>query len=97
MRLDGALLDDELRRDLRIGEPSGDERSTSSSRAVSSLSCAGSSEAGRAARANRRIRRHVTDGSIRASPAAMQRTAPTSCSGGASFSRNPLALILSVS
>src|SRR3954452_17849933 len=64
---------------------------TSSSRAVSSSRPRGGSAGVGAALANSWIRRRVIDGASSASPSATTRMPATSCSGGTSLSRKPLA------
>jgi hypothetical protein len=66
-------------------------RRTSVSRAVSFAAISGVGAAGRTDRVKRAMSRRVTLGSMRASPAATQRTAVMSWSAGASLSRKPLA------
>jgi hypothetical protein len=74
-----------------LERPRAISRRTSVSRWVSAPSVDGNGGSGRGWRAKSAIRRRVTDGASRASPAATTRTAWTSSAAVASLSRKPLA------
>jgi hypothetical protein len=92
VRLDRVLAQDELARDLRVGQAAGDGPQHVELALREPGERAGTvPRAGRGARANSAMSLRVTDGASSASPAAATRTASSSRSAGASLSRNPLA------
>ena len=91
MRLDRRLADEQRGRDLGVAAAPASSTSTSRSRAVSEASRDGAGAVAGGRRANASIRRRVTDGASRASPAAAARTAAMRSARGESLSRNPLA------
>src|SRR6266480_3353830 len=92
MRLHGRLADEELLGDLRVREPARDLLQHLEL-AVGQLPTSGGGvrAASGGLRTNSSITRLVIDGASSASPDATARIPSTSCSGGTSLSRNPLA------
>src|SRR6476619_5228601 len=90
VRLDGRLADERLGGDLCVGKPARDEpQDLELPRGEVVETGCGWSAGGR--RTNSAITRRVTTGESSASPPATTWIASTSCSGGVSLSRKPLA------